>query len=192
MSPGDTLRRSILEKVAPVVAVSEQVVEGCVRHFELILKWSARLNLTSVLDPAEAAVRHYGQSLFLAAHLTSGLVVDIGSGGGFPGIPTAILRPECTVTLVESDQRKAVFLREATRGMSNVRVRSVRAQDVEPRFDWMTSRAVSTKELLKLNVADRIALLLASAAANGVELWSTPLPWGGGVLASRTPLSRII
>src|ERR1700738_4164741 len=101
-----------------------------------MIRWNQSINLTTVTDPAEAVERHYGESLLLAEHLTAGRVVDIGSGAGFPGIPVAVVRPECHVTLVESHQRKAVFLREATRQMSNVRVIAKRIEAVQEGFDW--------------------------------------------------------
>ena len=85
--------------------------------------------------------------------------VDIGTGAGFPGIPIAVVRPECAVTLIESHQRKAVFLREATRDLLNVRVLAMRAEDVKEKFDWIVSRAVSPADVLKLDLAPNIALL---------------------------------
>jgi 16S rRNA (guanine(527)-N(7))-methyltransferase RsmG len=74
-------------------------------------------------------------------------VVDVGSGAGFPGFPVAILRPDCRLTLVESHQRKAVFLREASRKTGNVRVIAKRAEEVEEEFDHLISRAVSYEDL---------------------------------------------
>src|SRR5690242_14425854 len=111
-------------------------------HYELLLKWNRVLNLTSVRSLNEAAERHYGESLFLASRLPAGSfrIVDIGSGAGFPGFPVAVARPDCQITLVESHQRKAVFLREASRGMPNVAVGAQRAESVSENFDWAISR----------------------------------------------------
>jgi 16S rRNA (guanine527-N7)-methyltransferase len=130
-------------------------------HYELMLRWNAKLNLTRITDREEAWERHYKESIFLAHKLPPGplKIADVGSGAGFPGIPIAVLRPECTVTLIESHQRKAVFLREATRGLPNVRVLAMRAEAVTETFDWIVSRAVSPKEVLKLKFAPNIALL---------------------------------
>jgi len=75
-----------------------------------------------------------------------------GLGAGFPGIPLAIFRPELQVTLIESHQRKAVFLREAARGLSNVLVIAERAESVNESFDWVVSRAVAVEEVLRLHL----------------------------------------
>src|SRR5690606_25865772 len=116
-------------------------------HFDLMIRWNRTINLTTVTDPVEAAIKHYAESIFLALQLPSDIqtVADIGSGPGFPGIPVAIVRPDLSVTLVESAQRKAVFLREA--GFS---VLIQRAQRLNQRFDCLVSRAVDPDEVAKL------------------------------------------
>ena len=118
-------------------------------HFELLTRWNRALNLTRIRDRAEAIERHYNESLFVARHLPSGplRIVDIGSGAGFPGFPVAIVRPECSVTLIESHQRKAVFLREASRKFPNIQVVCGRAEESGETFDWAVSRAVSYADL---------------------------------------------
>ena len=145
------------------------------------------LNLTSVDEYEEAVERHYGESLFLAAHLPPGplRIADIGSGAGFPGIPVAVARPDCKVTLIESHQRKAVFLREATRGMTQVRVLAKRAEDVHESFDWVISRAVSYEDL----AGDLRRLGFRAALLTGGETppeslgfrWAEPIPLVGGI-----------
>jgi 16S rRNA (guanine527-N7)-methyltransferase len=118
-------------------------------HWELLRFWNKRLNLTTINGLDAAIERHYAESLFLGSRLPLGPLqaVDIGSGAGFPGFPVAVLRPECTVTLIESHQRKAVFLREASRKLPNVRVVAKRAEDVTEGFDVAISRAVSYQDL---------------------------------------------
>src|SRR5579872_2396860 len=83
-------------------------------HYLSLGRWNGRLNLTRIVSVTESVQFHYCESLFLARSLPPGplRIVDVGSGAGFPGIPAAILRPECEVTLIESHQRKSVFLRE--------------------------------------------------------------------------------
>jgi 16S rRNA (guanine(527)-N(7))-methyltransferase RsmG len=131
------------------------------RHYELLCRWNRKLNLVSKNSLNEAETRHYGESLLLASRLPLGslTVVDVGSGAGFPGFVVAAVRSDCQVTLIESDQRKSAFLREASRGMSNVRVLSMRAESVEEHFDWLTMRAVRWEpEFVRL--ARNYALLL--------------------------------
>jgi 16S rRNA (guanine527-N7)-methyltransferase len=155
-------------------------------HYQLLKKWNQVLNLTSVDRYEEAVERHYGESLFLGEHLPAGplRIVDVGSGAGFPGIPVAVLRRDCQVTLVESHQRKAVFLREATRALSNVRVFAKRAEDVSESFDWAISRAVSYQDLSKnlKRLAPRAALLTGAEeppAKLGFS-WEQAIPVPGG------------
>jgi 16S rRNA G527 N7-methylase RsmG len=150
-------------------------------HYELLIRWNKILNLTRIEGRQEAIERHYGESLFLAQHIDSGRIADVGSGAGFPGLVVAIARPDCSVTLIESHQRKAVFLREASRKLSNIRVLAKRASEVDERFDWMISRAVSYEDLGKPRLADRVALLsgLEEPPANWGMNWQTiPLPSG--------------
>ena len=152
-------------------------------HYSLLLKWNKTLNLTRIDTLEEALERHYGESLFLASRLTEGSVADIGSGAGFPGFVVAVARPECSVTLIEAHQRKAVFLKEVSRHVRNVRVIAKRAADVRETFDWAISRAVSYDDLGTVlpRLAKRVALL--TGAEEPPEEWGFtwdvfPLPSG--------------
>ena len=155
-------------------------------HYDLMMRWNQRLNLTAIRDPQEAAERHYCESLFLARHLPPGAlrIADVGSGPGFPGFPVAVFRADCTVTLIESHQRKAVFLREASRGLPNVRVVAKRAEDVTDQFDRVISRAVSYDDLEKsLKKLAPAADLLTGAEVPPEKIgfdWEVPIamPWG--------------
>ena len=155
-------------------------------HYGLLLRWNKVLNLTRITETADIVARHYCESLFVGQVLRPEpqTIVDIGSGAGFPGFPVAVLRPDCTVTLVEAHRRKAVFLKEATRGMSNVRVFAGRAEDLAEQFDWAMSRAISYEDLgsaLK-RLAARAALLTGSdAPPNGLGFeWQPAMPMPGG------------
>src|ERR1700716_112541 len=83
-------------------------------YLDLLLKWNARTNLTAIRDPEEIVRRHFGESLFAARHIDpkTKTLLDFGSGAGFPGLPIALYRPEIAVTLAESQNKKATFLRE--------------------------------------------------------------------------------
>jgi 16S rRNA (guanine527-N7)-methyltransferase len=141
------------------------------QHYQLLLRWNRKINLTRITSVIDAVRYHYCESLYLARSLPEATlrIVDIGSGAGFPGIPVAIYRADCVVHLVESHQRKAVFLSEATRNLPNARVLAVRSEDVTETYDWMTSRAVRPDDVLKLKLAPNISVL-------GTE--GEKLPWG--------------
>ena len=147
------------------------------KHYQLVLRWNDKMNLTRITGVREAVLHHYCESLYLAGSLPSRKlkVVDIGSGAGFPGIPLAVYRPDCTVDLVEANKRKAVFLGEAVRelDLAGVRVLPVRAEDIFDRYDWLVSRAVDPEEVLKLKIAPNVSILGSTG---------DPLPWGRGSL----------
>jgi 16S rRNA (guanine527-N7)-methyltransferase len=169
-----------------VLEVSGAQMELLEAHYELLTRWNKVLNLTAIRNTEEAAERHYCEALFLAAHIREGVgtVADVGSGAGFPGLPVAVVRPDIQVVLIESHQRKAVFLREASRGLANVRVLSVRAEGVRERFDLAISRAVSYGDLEgAIKSLAPAADLLTGAEEPPASLglvWEEPvaLPWG--------------
>jgi 16S rRNA (guanine527-N7)-methyltransferase len=174
------------EKLRGIVELSSAQIAALEAHYELLVRWNKALNLTTITSLEEAVERHYCESLLLGGHLPAGplRVVDVGSGAGFPGFPVAILRPDCSVTLVESHQRKAVFLREASRKIGNVRVIAKRVEAVEEKFDHVISRAVSYKDLsgsLKklAPVADLLTGMEEPPAMLGM-VWekTVDIPWG--------------
>lgn len=128
-----------------VPSLSAGQVAALEAHLALLERWNRTINLTAIKGKKEAIFKHIGESLFLAGHLPPGplRICDLGSGGGFPGIPVAIARPDCKVDLVESDVRKAVFLREASRKLPNVSVLNQRFESVQGEYDWLISRAVN-------------------------------------------------
>ncbi len=176
----------LTEKLAGILRLTPDQVSALETHYQVLVRWNRVLNLTSVRSLDETVERHYCESLFLGAHLPPDRlrIADIGSGAGFPGIPVAVLRPDCSVTLIEAHARKAVFLRESSRALRNVRVLSERAEAVEGRFDVAVSRAVSYGDLRGiLKKMGRRADLLTGGEAPPDELgfdWQAPipLPWG--------------
>lgn len=151
------------------------------------------MNLTRIEELEDAVTLHYCESLFLGKSLPAGAlrIADIGSGAGFPGFPVAILRPECTVDLIESHQRKSVFLREACGHLGNVRVIAERAEMLSGRsYDWMISRAVLPSDVLASKLAPQAAVLMSDSDLDALErrpLMVKEVPWGAGrVLATFT------
>jgi 16S rRNA (guanine(527)-N(7))-methyltransferase RsmG len=150
-------------------------------HLELLMRWNRTVNLTAIRTREEAIERHYGESLFLCSRLPPGRlsIADVGSGAGFPGFPVAVLRPDCSVTLIESHQRKSVFLREAARKLPNIRVLAKRAEDIREGFNWVISRAVGYRELGSfLKYLAPNAALLTGVEAPPPELgfvWDAPI-----------------
>lgn len=94
------------------------------RHVDLLLKWNKSINLTSITDPEEVAEKHVLDSLAVVPVVPSGSLLDAGAGGGFPGIPIAIARPDLEVALVDSVQKKVAFLKNA---LAELRLPKVKA-----------------------------------------------------------------
>lgn len=167
--------RSRLEGICELSAAQVALLG---EHFELLQRWNARMNLTSIRRPAEVIERHYCESVFVGCHLPEGevSVVDIGSGAGFPGVGVAVSRPRARVTLVESSHRKAAFLKESSRNMGNVKVRTVRGEDLTEEFDWVVSRAVAWEGLPL--PARNVALLSTEPGPQFAWRERIRVPWG--------------
>lgn len=154
-------------------SLNDSQFEQLCAYLELLLKWNLKMNLTSVRRPEEIITRHFGESLFAAAQLgkTYPSLIDIGSGAGFPGVPIKIFHPGAHVTLTESRNKKATFLKEVIRALKleNTRVRSARAEDIAETAAVVTMRAVERfDEVLqtaakKLLHGGRLCLLIGAA-----------------------------
>jgi 16S rRNA (guanine527-N7)-methyltransferase len=144
------------------------------------MRWNQRMNLMAVRDVEELVVHHYCESIALGSILPFGKlrVMDVGSGAGFPGVPFAIARPDCMVLLVESDGRKAVFLKETTLEVTNCLVIRARLEQVQQSADWMVSRAVRWEDLVEevRGRADHLALLVTRSTAEEARR-SSALQW---------------
>ena len=122
-----------------------ETAEKFAAYLTLLQKWNARTNLTAIRDEEGILSRHFLESILCAHKLSQGIVslLDFGSGAGFPGIPIALIRPEISVTLADSQNTKAAFLREAVRTLDlNTKVHSARAETLNVTFDAVTLRAV--------------------------------------------------
>ncbi len=163
-------------------APAQRLLEQLAGYLELLLKWNARTNLTAIRDPEEIVRRHFGESLFLAAHLPeSGSLLDLGSGAGFPGLPVQLARPALLVTLAESQHKKAAFLREVVRTLglpTEVWGDRVENLPAERRFDVVALRAVDRPD-------QALALARGRLAAGGILAHLTS---GPGTVGQSIPI----
>ena len=137
--------KQYLKNILPThLTLSPKMLDQMDEHWELLLEWNERVNLTAILDPRDAAHLHYLDSLAAIEHGLEGPVVDMGSGGGFPGIPLAIAMPKTQFTLVEPRRKRVSFLRTAISrlGLKNVKIAMARAEHgtAEP-FRSLVTRA---------------------------------------------------
>jgi 16S rRNA (guanine527-N7)-methyltransferase len=198
--------------------LSQLQLENISTYIDLLLRWNARINLTAIRQPEEIVTRHFGESLFAARHLfpktsawgrpakpapnaaegavqteqsSAQSVIDVGSGAGFPGLPIKIWAPEITLTLIESNQKKATFLREVTRALrlTNINVFSGRAEYYStPSAQVVILRAVERFESILPTATNlvapkgRLALLISEAqlataqSLTSTLTWTSPIP----------------
>ena len=122
-------------------------------YLALLARWNATYNLTAIRDPRDMVAKHLLDSLAMQPFVRElRTLADLGTGPGLPGIPLAIATPALQVTLVESNGKKARFLREAARqlGLGNVQVAESRIEAFRPGtpFDAITARALATLPLI--------------------------------------------
>lgn len=190
---------SIEELLAPYLknSLSQEVLTKLETYLELLLRWNARTNLTSIRDRDSIVRRHFGESLFLGQRLPAfETMLDFGTGAGFPGIPIQLLYPGRKITLAESQGKKASFLREAVRVLelgSEVYAKRVEEMPSNKVFELVTMRAVDAMASALPEAAERVqpggslALLVArdftlsseGAAAPVDFLWKDPIPVPG-------------
>jgi 16S rRNA (guanine527-N7)-methyltransferase len=204
---------------APSVSKEEPTVLSPIQlhhistYIDILVRWNARINLTAIRDPKDIVTRHFGESLFAARHLFPGgraalkgrvagqeemralapealTVADLGSGAGFPGLPIKLWAPHLSLTLIESNHKKAAFLREVARALTltDVDIQNTRAESIPGAFDVVTLRAVEHFAAILPTAAalvapsGRLALLISAAQqAQARETlphfsWSAPTP----------------
>jgi 16S rRNA (guanine527-N7)-methyltransferase len=154
-------------------------------YLALLDRWNRTYNLTAIRDPAEMVAKHLLDSLAMLPFAGDGTLADLGTGPGLPGIPLAIARPALQVTLVESNGKKARFLREAVRTLQlpNARVAESRIEslDAPGAYDAITARALATLPLIvelggSLLKADG-RLLAMKGAVPDEEIAALPAGW---------------
>jgi 16S rRNA (guanine527-N7)-methyltransferase len=147
MADRESLRQRLCTGISELgLALDDAAIERLLAYVELLERWNAAYNLTAVRDPADMVTRHLIDSLAIVPHVRGATLADLGSGAGLPGIPLAIVAPERDILLVDSNGKKARFLREAVRrlGLARVRVAESRVENVEGSFDCITARAFAS------------------------------------------------
>ena len=157
---------------------------------ELYKHWNSQINVISRKDIDELYERHILHSLAIAKIVTFApgtSVLDVGTGGGFPGIPLAILFPDSNFYLVDSIAKKILVVQEITKalGLKNVRVENVRAEKVKEKFDFVVTRAVTNLSEFKYWVKKKFKTEQKNKLLNGL------LCLKGGDILSEIKLSGL-
>jgi len=122
-------------------------------YLDLLFKWNRTYNLTALRDPEQAVTHHLLDSLAVLPWIEGQSLLDVGSGGGLPGIPLVIARPELRVTLVDAVQKKASFLQQASIELElpNLQAVHARVEDLPGSYSQITARAFAElRELVAL------------------------------------------
>ena len=159
---------------------------------DLLLKWNKTYNLTALRDPEQAVSHHLLDSLAILPHIGSGPLLDVGSGGGLPGIPLAIARPELSISMVDTVQKKATFLQQAAiqLGLNNVVAHHARVEQMTGQYAQISSRAFAElklfTDLTRHLLAPDGCWLAMKGALPAVELSQLP---AGIVAQEKVPLA---
>lgn len=145
------------------VRLSSHQLDLLAMHAEELIKWNSRFNITAIVEPFDVALKHFIDSIAVSPLIPDGSkVVDLGSGGGFPGIPLKVVNPSLEVVMVDSSRKKVNFINDIIRktGLSGAKAIHCRAEQLakEPeyahQFDFAVSRAFTA-----LNGFTEMALL---------------------------------
>lgn len=181
----DALLPTLARGISDLGLDAEALAPPLMQYLALLHKWNGTYNLTAVRDPAEMIPRHMLDSLSILPYLRAGPLADLGTGPGLPGIPVALARPEIEVTLVESNGKKARFMREAIRVLKipNARVHESRieALDEAAAYTQITARALAKlSEIVAFGghlLAPEGRLLAMKARTTEAEAGDLPTGW---------------
>lgn len=181
----------IADLLVPFVgSLADHQVTAVKTYVDLLLRWNAKLNLTAIRDSQEMITRHFGESLFAARQLfpnsdSCESVIDVGSGAGFPGLPLKLWSQNIDLTLVESNHRKATFMREVIRTLhlKSATVLTDRAESISLHADVVTLRAVERFEQILpiafglIKPGGKIGLLIGEAQVALAEASLPQVMW---------------
>lgn len=153
----EEFKEKLTEKLRKIqIDISDIQIKQFYDYMNLLIEWNKKINLTAIIEPDEIILKHFIDSLTINNEIKKGdKIADIGTGAGFPGIPIKILNPENEVVLIDSLNKRLIFLDEVINklGLQNISIVHARAEEIghnkmyREQFDIVTSRAVA-----KLNV----------------------------------------
>ena len=165
-----TFNEGLLEKASTMgVRFSVEQMDKFYKYMNLLIEWNEKINLTAIIEPNEIILKHFIDSITILKDIKDGsIVVDVGTGAGFPGIPLSIMNPTLKITLVDSLNKRLIFLQEVIKelNLKNVELIHARAEEFgrnkkyREKFDIATSRAVA-------NLATLSEYLLPLVKING-------------------------
>lgn len=168
MNIGNEQWKKLLEKGAGNlnIHIERKTTDQFSIHATELVKWNRKINLTTITDPVEVAVKHFLDSIIPVRVMPEyGRLLDIGSGGGFPGIPIKIMIPSLSVTLIDASRKKVSFLKHVIRNIKLIKInaRQIRAEELAKEkplknwFDIIICRAFSRLDKIILQALPLLA-----------------------------------
>ena len=139
------------------VHFSVEQLEQFFEYMKLLIEWNEKMNLTAITDPDEIILKHFIDSITILKEIKEeSMIVDVGTGAGFPGIPLSIMNSTLKITLVDSLNKRLIFLQEVVKKLKlkNIEIIHARAEELgqnkkyREKFDIATSRAVANLSTL--------------------------------------------
>lgn len=154
-----------------IPGASEEQADKFIKYYELLIEWNEKMNLTAITEEREVAEKHFADSLLPMELIPQNArCIDVGTGAGFPGIPLMIMRPDITVTLLDSLNKRLIFLNEV-----------IRALGLESRAKTLHMRSEDAGRAAAHRDAYDVALSRAVANARVLAEWTAPFVKRGGV-----------
>lgn len=163
---------------------SVEQINNFYKYMNLLIEWNEKINLTAIIEPEEIILKHFIDSITILKEIKDGSkLVDVGTGAGFPGIPLAIMNPTLKITLVDSLNKRLIFLQEVIKALNleNVEIVHSRAEEFgqnmkyREKFDVATSRAVANLSTLSeyliplVKIGGKIISMKASGAKQEIN-----------------------
>ncbi len=139
------------------ITIEENQIKQLYNYMQLLLLWNEKINLTAITEPKDIIIKHFIDSFTIAPYINkNSKLIDIGTGAGFPGIPLKIIRPDITIILVDSLNKRINFLEEVIKTLELTNITPIHGRIEElgknkqfrEKFDYATSRAVANLAVL--------------------------------------------
>ena len=163
------------------VRFSVEQIEQFYKYMNLLIEWNEKMNLTAITEPKEIILKHFIDSLTILKYIDdNSKLVDVGTGAGFPGVPLSIMNPTLKITLVDSLNKRLIFLQEVVKelNLKNIEIVHARAEEFGQnknyieKFDIATSRAVANLATLSEYLVPLVKIggkIISMKASNAKE-----------------------
>ena len=163
------------------VRFSVEQIEQFYKYMNLLIEWNEKMNLTAITEPKEIILKHFIDSVTILKYIDdNSKLVDVGTGAGFPGVPLSIMNPTLKITLVDSLNKRLIFLQEVVKelNLKNIEIVHARAEEFgqnknyREKFDIATSRAVANLATLSEYLVPLVKIggkIISMKASNAKE-----------------------